>query len=129
MGIEALDKIHMRASYELYEEVLLVSDIHSLSIYFVTFVFFPCGLQVSNAIRNSLRVNPSGRPHDGPMGITLALSPVQRDDLISKHAITNASFRAKRLPGLYCLFLLLRLRLAVPLYAHKQDCVGLLLLH
>ena len=47
------------------------------------------------------------------MGITLALSPVQREDLFSKHAITNASFRAKRLPGLYCLFLLLSLRLAV----------------
>ena len=56
-------------------------------------------LQVSNAIRNSLRVNPSGRPQDGPMGITLALSPVQREDLFSKHAITNASFRARRLPG------------------------------
>ena len=33
------------------------------------------------------------------MGITLALSPVQREDLFSKHAITNASFRARRLPG------------------------------
>ena len=76
-GVEALERLHMRASYELYADVLLVT----------------------NAVRNSLQANPSGQPQDGPMGISIALSPAQRDDAFSKHAITNASFRARRLPG------------------------------
>jgi len=54
---------------------------------------------VTNAIRNSLIVNPSGQPKDGPMGISIALSPTQGNPAFTKDAITNASFRARRLPG------------------------------
>jgi len=46
-----------------------------------------------------LLVNPSGQPKDGPMGISIALSPTQGNPAFSKDAITNASFRARRLPG------------------------------
>lgn len=75
-GIHALEDIHLRASFELYCDVLLVT----------------------NAIQNSLRYNPSGQPQDGPMGISIALSPTQGNPAFSKHAITNASFRTKKLP-------------------------------
>jgi len=33
------------------------------------------------------------------MGISIALSPTQGNPAFSKDAITNASFRARRLPG------------------------------
>lgn len=54
---------------------------------------------MTNAIRNSLKVNPSGQPSDGPMGISVALSPTTVVSTVSR-AITNASFRAKKLPGM-----------------------------
>lgn len=57
-------------------------------------------LQVTNAIKNSLQFNPSGQPTDGPMGISIALSPTQGNPTFKKNAITNASFRAKKLPGI-----------------------------
>ena len=59
------------------------------------------GLQVTNAIRNSLQFNPSGQSMDGTMGISIALSPTQGNPAFTKDAITNASFRAKKLPGSY----------------------------
>ena len=77
-GLQALEHVHQRASYELFSDVLLVT----------------------NAIRNSLQYNPSGQPEDGPMGIAIALSPSQTaNPALLKDAITNASFRTKRLPG------------------------------
>ncbi len=54
---------------------------------------------MTNAINNSLINNPSGQPQDGPMGISIALSPTSNNPSFLKHAITNASFRAKKLPG------------------------------
>ncbi|KAL3854955.1 hypothetical protein ACJMK2_014190 [Sinanodonta woodiana] len=74
LGGGAVDDIHYRASYELYADVLLVT----------------------NAIRNSLRDKSGGQPEDGPIG--LALSPATSYYTLSKTAITNASFRAKKLP-------------------------------
>lgn len=75
-GLQALDDIHFRATQELLSDVLLVT----------------------NGIRNSLKVNPSGQPHDGPMGISVALSPTTATSSVSKTIITNASFRTKKLP-------------------------------
>jgi hypothetical protein len=80
---------------------------------------------VTNAIKNSLQANPSGgclvilfltqnswlinfffntidkigQPCDGPMGISVALTPSTNVVTISKSMITNASFRTKKLPG------------------------------
>lgn len=76
LGAQAIVDIHYRACYELYSDVLLVT----------------------NAIRNSLPDTPSGHPDDGPIGISLALSPASSSYTLSKSAITNASFRAKKLP-------------------------------
>lgn len=57
---------------------------------------------MTNAIKNSLTVNPSGQPSDGPMGISIALSPTTNTATISKGisktATTNASFRTQKLP-------------------------------
>jgi len=58
-------------------------------------------VQVTNAIRNSLDMTSAAQPMDGPMGISIALSPAQGNPAFNKDAITNASFRAKRLPGYY----------------------------
>lgn len=41
----------------------------------------------------------SGQPCDGPMGISVALSPATTTVTMSKSMITNASFRTKKLPG------------------------------
>lgn len=76
LGIQALEDIHMRAQYELFGDVLLMT----------------------NAIKNSLKVNPSGQPSDGPMGISVALTPSTTSAPLSKTFITNASFRTKKLP-------------------------------
>ncbi|ROT69512.1 putative hyccin isoform X1 [Penaeus vannamei] len=77
LGIQALEDLHMRAQYELFGDVLLMT----------------------NAIKNSLKVNPSGQPSDGPMGISVALTPLTTTAPLSKSFITNASFRTKKLPG------------------------------
>lgn len=95
-AIQAVDDIHNRACYELYPDVILVT----------------------NAIKNSLQANPSGKlkwplkkvqfdywlpwtgqPSDGPMGISVALTPATTVVTVSKSMITNASFRTKKLPG------------------------------
>ncbi|KAG0729807.1 hypothetical protein GWK47_029592 [Chionoecetes opilio] len=77
LGIQALEDIHMRAQYELFGDVLLMT----------------------NGIKNSLKVNPSGQPSDGPMGISVALTPSTTTNTpLSKTFITNASFRTKKLP-------------------------------
>lgn len=96
IAIQAVDDIHTRACYELYSDVILVT----------------------NAIKNSLQANPSGmklssnlncnflnlflrlgQPSDGPMGISVALTPSTTTVTVSKSMITNASFRTKKLPG------------------------------
>lgn len=76
IAIQTVDDIHNRACYELYPETILVT----------------------NAIKNSLHVNPSGQPSDGPMGISVALTPSTHTVTVSKSMITNASFRTKKLP-------------------------------
>ncbi|XP_055620507.1 hyccin isoform X2 [Toxorhynchites rutilus septentrionalis] len=75
-AIEAVNDLHNRACYEMLPEVILVT----------------------NAIRNSLHANPSGQPSDGPMGISVALTPATTTVTVSKSMITNASFRTKKLP-------------------------------
>ncbi|XP_053690071.1 hyccin isoform X1 [Sabethes cyaneus] len=75
-AIEAVNDLHNRACYEMLPEVILVT----------------------NAIRNSLHANPSGQPCDGPMGISVALTPATTTVTVSKSMITNASFRTKKLP-------------------------------
>lgn len=74
-GIKAAVDIHHRACYQLYADVLLVT----------------------NAIRDSLQCNAAGHS-DGPMGISMSLTPATSGHTISKSAITNASFRARKLP-------------------------------
>ncbi|XP_046399028.1 protein FAM126B isoform X2 [Ischnura elegans] len=78
VAMQALEDIHQRGCYELYADVILVTS----------------------AIRNSLKVNPSGQPSDGPMGISVAISPATPVSVatVSKSMITNASFRTKKLP-------------------------------
>ncbi|KDR23157.1 hyccin isoform X2 [Zootermopsis nevadensis] len=77
IATQALEDIYGRACHEGYAQVVLVTS----------------------AIRNSLHVNPSGQPGDGPMGISVALSPATTTvTTVSKSMITNASFRTKKLP-------------------------------
>ncbi|CAL1266280.1 unnamed protein product [Larinioides sclopetarius] len=75
IGMQSLEELHNRAMQEMMSDVLLVTS----------------------AIRNSLKTNQSGQPIDGPMGISVALSPTTVVSSVSR-AITNASFRAKKLP-------------------------------
>ncbi|CAI9718123.1 Hypothetical predicted protein [Octopus vulgaris] len=76
LAVKAVEDIHHRATYELYADVLLVT----------------------NAVRNCLKYSPSGQP-DTAMGIGVALSPAPSSSVtMSKSAITNASFRATKLP-------------------------------
>jgi len=78
IAIQTLDDIHNRATYEMYSELILVTS----------------------AVRNSLHANPSGQPNDGPMGLSVALTPSTTTvtTSVSKSMITNASFRTKKLP-------------------------------
>ncbi|EDV54965.1 hyccin [Drosophila erecta] len=78
IAIQTLDDIHNRAIYEMYSELILVTS----------------------AVRNSLHANPSGQPNDGPMGLSVALTPSTTTvtTSVSKSMITNASFRTKKLP-------------------------------
>ncbi|XP_023176781.1 hyccin [Drosophila hydei] len=78
VAIQTLEDIHNRASYEMFTELILVT----------------------NAVRNSLHANPSGQPNDGPMGLSVALTPATTTvtTSVSKSMITNASFRTKKLP-------------------------------
>ncbi|XP_046563578.1 protein FAM126B-like [Haliotis rubra] len=76
VGIQSVEDIHSRACYELYSDVQLVTS----------------------AILNSLKYNPSGQPQDGPMGISIALSSSSSTSGLAKSALTNASFRTKKLP-------------------------------
>ncbi|XP_067632892.1 hyccin [Eurosta solidaginis] len=78
VAIQTLDDIHHRACFEMYSELILVTS----------------------AVRNSLHANPSGQPSDGPMGLSVALTPATNTvtTAISKSMITNASFRTKKLP-------------------------------
>lgn len=48
----------------------------------------------------------TGLPSDGPMGISVALTPSTHTVTVSKSMITNASFRTKKLPGKFDCFAL-----------------------
>ncbi|XP_043274324.1 hyccin [Venturia canescens] len=76
VGSQAVEDIHNRACYDGYPDVMLVT----------------------NAIRNSSSSGPAGQPGEGPMGISVALSPATATATVSKSMITNASFRTKKLP-------------------------------
>lgn len=78
VAIQTLEDIHNRACFEMYTELILVTS----------------------AVRNSLHANPSGQPSDGPMGLSVALTPSTNTvtTAVSKSMITNASFRTKKLP-------------------------------
>ncbi|XP_063225017.1 hyccin [Bacillus rossius redtenbacheri] len=91
LATQALEDTHQRCCHEGFPDVLLVTG----------------------AIRNSLRVNPSGQPGDGPMGISVALSPVTTTvTTVAKSMITNASFRTKKLPD------------DIPIQAAKDEAGG-----
>lgn len=75
-AMQTVDDIHNRASFEMFPDVVIVTS----------------------GIKNSLRINPTGQPSDGPMGISVALSPATTSVVMSKSMITNASFRTKKLP-------------------------------
>uniref|UniRef100_A0A1L8DMT9 Putative beta-catenin-tcf/lef signaling pathway component drctnnb1a n=1 Tax=Nyssomyia neivai TaxID=330878 RepID=A0A1L8DMT9_9DIPT len=90
VAIQTIDDIHNRACYEMFPETILVT----------------------NAVKNSLHVNPSGQPSDGPMGISVALTPSTTTVTVSKSMITNASFRAKKLPD------------DIPIQAPKEEGGG-----
>lgn len=58
---------------------------------------------MTNAIKNSLKINSAGETNNGSMEINVALSPTSNstnisNSGISKAAITNASFRTRKLP-------------------------------
>lgn len=78
VAIQTLEDIHNRACFEMYTELILITS----------------------AVRNSLHANPSGQPSDGPMGLSVALTPSTNTvtTAVSKSMITNASFRTKKLP-------------------------------
>ncbi|XP_029163941.1 hyccin [Nylanderia fulva] len=76
IGNQAVEDIHNRACYEAYPNVMLVT----------------------NAVRNSASSGAPGQPSDGPIGISVALSPATTTPTVSKSMITNASFRTKKLP-------------------------------
>ncbi|KAK6165436.1 hypothetical protein SNE40_022364 [Patella caerulea] len=76
LGVQAVEDIHARGSYELYADVLIVTS----------------------AIRNSLKMNPTGQPIDGLMGIKQSSTNTSTSTSLAKSAITNASFRTKKLP-------------------------------
>ncbi|XP_055379683.1 hyccin isoform X2 [Condylostylus longicornis] len=76
IAIQTLEDIHHRACYEMFADSILVT----------------------NAVRHSLHANPSGQPNDGPMGLSVALTPATTTVVVSKSMITNASFRTKKLP-------------------------------
>lgn len=107
-GLKALEEIHARAVIHLYTDVLLVNIFYLIIFNCITKHYSNyCKTlllsfeKMTNAIRNSLQVNPSGGPCDGPMGISIALSPTSNTLTttgISKTAITNASFKTRKLP-------------------------------
>lgn len=72
LATRAILDIHNRACYELYADILMVT----------------------NAIKNSL---PVGQEEVGPMGL-MTVTPSSSGHTIAKSAITNASFRTKKLP-------------------------------
>ncbi|XP_055917940.1 hyccin isoform X1 [Eupeodes corollae] len=77
IAIQTLEDIHNRGIFEMYSDVVLVTS----------------------AVKNSLHANPSGQPSDGPMGLSVALTPsTNAAPIVSKSMITNASFRTKKLP-------------------------------
>lgn len=76
IGLQTLDDVHYRATKELMVEVLLVT----------------------NGVRNSIRTNPSGQLSEGPMGISISISPTTSMTTVHKSIITNASFRTRKLP-------------------------------
>ncbi|XP_062574728.1 hyccin-like [Saccostrea cucullata] len=74
LGLKAIYDLHHRASYELYADVLLVTNAMTNSLQSVV-------SSSSDSVRGMMAVTPSTSAHS-----------------ISKSAITNASFRAKKLP-------------------------------
>lgn len=64
----------------------------------------------------------SGQPSDGPIGISVALSPATATPTISKSMITNASFRTKKLPGmfLYCIYIYYKLLIFMRRHVKKS---------
>ncbi|XP_011148254.1 hyccin isoform X5 [Harpegnathos saltator] len=87
---QAIEDIHNRACYEAYPSVMLVT----------------------NAIRNSASSGAPGQANDGPIGISVALSPATTTPTVSKSMITNASFRTKKLPD------------DIPIQVVKDDATG-----
>lgn len=65
----------------------------------------------------------SGQPNDGPIGISVALSPAAATPTVSKSMITNASFRTKKLPGMfiYCVYVYYKLLIFLRRHVTKRK--------
>ncbi|KAL7293003.1 hyccin isoform X1 [Trichogramma pretiosum] len=72
-GVQSADDIHHRGCYETYPDVMLVT----------------------NAIRNSSSSGPPSQTAEGASGISVSSTSTSS---VMKSMITNASFRAKKLP-------------------------------
>lgn len=101
IAIQTVDDIHNRACYELYPEVILVTNaIKNSLLANVSGKFLMISLLFSNRKKNQKKLfSFTGQPSDGPMGISVALTPSTHTVTVSKSMITNASFRTKKLPG------------------------------
>lgn len=90
-------------------------------------LMFCCCVQVTSAIKNSLMASQCGQPAEGPMGISVAISPTTSTTTVSKAIITNASFRTKKLPGLWqnWSYFLPQSLADVSLSVHTDTCINM----
>lgn len=56
------------------------------------------------------------------MGISVALSPATTTPTISKSMITNASFRTKKLPGMFLYFVYIYYKIKIFLRRYVLTC-------
>lgn len=110
---EAVTKFSLRSYYNLpvFRKNLFCTLHYFLCIALLYYVYGALGtfnlvldfwlifFQLTNAIKNSLEHNPSGQPYDGPMGVTISITPAHILSSLNRQAITNASFKAQKLPG------------------------------
>lgn len=102
-GRRALERLHSTAQYHLFPDVLLVSSDSANSL--ILTMFCP---QMTNAMRNSLRINLSYQEsQESPVDISMsALSPTSVTSNVvtgvAKMAITNASFKTREYTHVLC---------------------------
>lgn len=104
VAIRTIKDIHRRACFEMLPSVILVTGAVKNSLHANPSgeSSFRCGLV--GHVTFTFPLSPcssatTGQPSDGPMGISVALTPATTTVTVYKSMITNASFRAKKLPG------------------------------